>query len=168
MAPACSGAHLRALSVPVLNVDTGPPWIGVHRFHPLPAQFGACSPDPGRAPWHTVSARSQLTSESASGVQYPICPGANSNSGHRLWSGSVTPGLTSASWVTGPLPAGLAPASESPAARGPSGRWLSGSPIPLGITRLRPEWAPQFFSALSGSPALQLRDAPGLGSGFKG
>ncbi|KAJ1126184.1 hypothetical protein NDU88_004592 [Pleurodeles waltl] len=48
--------------------------------------------------------------------------------------------------------------------RGRSGRRLSESPTPSGTTRQCPERAPQFSCALSGSPALQLQDAPGRGS----
>ncbi|KAJ1152725.1 hypothetical protein NDU88_005500 [Pleurodeles waltl] len=43
-------------------------------------------------------------------------------------------------------------------------RWLPESPTPSGPTRQRPERAPRFSYALSGCPALQLQDAPGLGS----
>ncbi|KAJ1185827.1 hypothetical protein NDU88_002614 [Pleurodeles waltl] len=80
----------------------------------------------------------------------------------------ATPGPSSSSRAAGPLPAGRAPTLESLAARGPPSRQLRGSLTSTGATQPHPDQAPQFCGVLLSSPALQLRDAPGLGADFAG
>ncbi|KAJ1169545.1 hypothetical protein NDU88_001438 [Pleurodeles waltl] len=162
MVPVCPGAHLCAPPAPVLVVDTG-----------LPLDQGPQAP-------HVFSAAWVLISDSKSGPVVPSfsAPPAHLRLGERRATlvprspanqhlpcpGCATSGLSGGSSVAGPLSAGRVPARKSPASQGGLGQWLPESPTPSGSARQCPERAQRVSRALSGSPALQLRDAPGLGS----
>ncbi|KAJ1208043.1 hypothetical protein NDU88_003433 [Pleurodeles waltl] len=159
MVPVCPGAHLCAPPAPNLVVDTGLPL----NQGPLAPHVFSTARDPitksRSGPWLPASARSQLTSDSMSARNTRSAEERSPAHRHHLYPGGAAP-ASLAPPVS--LTAGCVPARESPASRGRSGRRLSGSPTPSGTTRQSPEQDPQFSCALYGTPALQLRDAPGL------
>ncbi|KAJ1209002.1 hypothetical protein NDU88_004381 [Pleurodeles waltl] len=164
MVPVCPGAHLCAPPAPVLVVDTS-----------LPLDLGPPAP-------HVSSAAWVLNAESRLG---PATPGFSAPPAHlRLGERRATlvPPGSGPSSLTPSLPRRRHPrlrrrlrhrrvalrrphsCTQVPGFSGRIRPTAPGVPDSLGIRPSEPRAGPRFSCALSGSPALQLRGAPGLDS----